>query len=155
MKKSQWEMLLVLVVEQDIKGFVWNAKSATKFGWFWSKRVGWCFKTWTSRCVSDLQHFSRVIMTWGKGIWSSFIIWLWSDIPKREPRLWCWVDALGWKKERLLSFCDSNVCGFVAVLFSIWAKRKTRCQISFRMRNVMSLERDFSAKQIENNTNIG
>lgn len=40
----------------------------------------------------------------------------------------------------------------MAVLFSVWTKHETRCQISFRMKNIMSLETDFPAKQIENET---
>lgn len=141
-------MLLVLVI------LIWNGKSATKIGRFWSKRgmADVLKPEHPVVCLRFTTFHGRASMTWGKGIWSSFIIWLGSDIPKREPRLWCWVVVLVWKKGRLLSFCDFYFCGFMAVLFSVWAKHEARCQISFRMKNVMSLETDFPAKQIENKT---
>lgn len=93
-------------------------------------------------CLRFTTFHSRASITWGEGIWSSFIIRLRSDIPKKEPSLW-W--RVGSKKEAFSRFCDPGFCGFMAVFFSLWAKCETRCQISFG-------DRFFSAKKLANKT---
>lgn len=89
-------------------------------------------------CLRFTTFHSYQSITWGKDIWSSFIIWLRSDIPKREPRLWCWVVAL-LKERKIITLLRTNVFGFKTLLFSIRAKRETRCQIFFRMKKISYL----------------